>query len=99
MRAYLIKNKHGELILWTINYQRRKAIEVFTKMKSQIWQELVKEGYETQKVLVLEVSSIIKALEMEREITGHLMMDNPHPQIVTEWMGAMDYTNSLLSIE
>lgn len=39
---------------------------------------------------------LIKAIQMEREIVGHLLADDPNPWIMTEWKEAMDYTNSLL---
>lgn len=37
-----------------------------------------------------------KALEMEREIAGHLMIDDPHPQIWKELLEAQKHTDRLL---
>lgn len=39
-----------------------------------------------------------KALEMEREIAGHLMIDDPHPQIWKELLEAQKHTDRLLRL-
>jgi len=42
------------------------------------------------------LDKLIKAIQIEREIVGHLIVDDPHPEIWEELLNAHAYTDSLL---
>jgi hypothetical protein len=40
---------------------------------------------------------LMKAIQMEREIVGHLIQDDPHPQVLAEWQEAQAFTDAQLA--
>jgi len=45
---------------------------------------------------MVELELLEKALQMEREIASHLMVDDTQPQIWKELLEAFSYTNGLI---
>lgn len=53
-------------------------------------------GYEENEREWALARRLEKALRMEREIVGHLIVDDPHPQIWEELLEAHAYTDKLV---
>lgn len=45
LNAFIARNEHGELLLFTIRYQKDAAMVALTWAKKQEWLELQAEGY------------------------------------------------------
>ena len=52
LEAYIIRNKEGEPLLFTIRYHEVDTIRALTHLKKQDWPELRDEGYHTLRVAI-----------------------------------------------
>ena len=54
LEAYIIQNKAGELLLFTIRHREADTVLAFAHFKKQEWPELRTEGYRTARVTIKE---------------------------------------------
>ncbi|PUZ25036.1 hypothetical protein DCC81_12035 [Chitinophaga parva] len=53
--GWAIKNKHGDLLIHTIEPYRKMCIEEFTRINKQTWPDLKKLGAQCVKVKITEL--------------------------------------------
>ncbi len=56
-KAFVIRNKDGEFLLYTIWRQRDASIKRLITLKQQSWDELQAEGYEVIEVIIMPATT------------------------------------------
>lgn len=87
------RERHDDDHLWSVTAWGKTEDDALKALLSELRQRYT--APKPNRVMVKATGSLVKAIQMEREIAGHLLVDNPHPQIMAEWQEAMGYTDSL----